>query len=185
MTGEPQSPTLARWPAVEVVYKRRLLQAEPILKDLKGDVLLLYADVPLLEPGTLLRLLETHRGTKAAMTVLTAELADPYGYGRIVRGADGRMERIIEERDASAEQRAIKEFNSGIYALSLRKLFNNLNDLATDNAQGEYYLTDLVACLLYTSDAADERSSVDLGGRRIIKKKNEYKSKGESINTKK
>ncbi|MSO49063.1 MAG: UDP-N-acetylglucosamine diphosphorylase/glucosamine-1-phosphate N-acetyltransferase [Acidobacteria bacterium] len=122
-----------------------LLQAEPVLKGLKGDVLLLYADVPLLEPGTLLRLLETHRGAKAAMTVLTAELADPYGYGRIVRSADGRMERIIEERDASAEQRAIKEFNSGIYALSLRQLFNNLNDLATDNAQGEYYLTDLVA----------------------------------------
>jgi bifunctional UDP-N-acetylglucosamine pyrophosphorylase/glucosamine-1-phosphate N-acetyltransferase len=122
-----------------------LLQTEPVLKGLKGDVLLLYADVPLLEPGTLLRLIESHRGAKAAMTVLTAELADPYGYGRIVRGADGRMERIIEERDASAEQRAIKEFNSGIYALSLRPLFNNLHELATDNAQGEYYLTDLVA----------------------------------------
>jgi bifunctional UDP-N-acetylglucosamine pyrophosphorylase/glucosamine-1-phosphate N-acetyltransferase len=121
-----------------------LLQAEPLLKGKKGNVLLLYADVPLLGPGTLLRLLETHRDTKAAFTVLTTELPDPYGYGRIVRDKKGQIERIIEERDASAAQRAICEINSGIYALSMRPLFGHLNDLATDNSQGEYYLTDLV-----------------------------------------
>ena len=122
-----------------------LLQAEPVLKGRKGDVLLLYADVPLLESGTLLRLLEAHRNAKAAMTVLTAELADPYGYGRIVRDGDGQVARIVEERDASAAQRDIREINSGIYALSMRPLFQHLNQLATDNSQGEYYLTDLVA----------------------------------------
>ena len=122
-----------------------LLQAEPVLKGRKGDVLLLYADVPLLEPGTLLRLLEAHRNAKAAMTVLTAELADPYGYGRIVRDGEGQVARIVEERDASAAQRDIREINSGIYALSMRPLFQHLNQLATDNSQGEYYLTDLVA----------------------------------------
>ncbi len=122
-----------------------LLQAEPVLRGLKGNVLLLYADVPLLEPGTLLRLLEAHRNAKAAMTVLTAELADPYGYGRIVRDGEGQIERIIEERDASSEQRAIREINSGIYALSMAPLFRHLDHLATDNSQGEYYLTDLVA----------------------------------------
>ena len=122
-----------------------LLQAEPVLRGRKGDVLLLYADVPLLEPGTLLRLLEAHRNAKAAMTVLTAELAEPYGYGRIVRDPDGQVARIVEERDASAAQRDIREINSGIYALSMRPLFQHLNQLATDNSQGEYYLTDLVA----------------------------------------
>jgi len=122
-----------------------LLQTEPVLKGLKGDVLLLYADVPLLESGTVLRLLEAHREAKAAMTVLSAELADPYGYGRVVRSADGQIERIVEERDASAEQREIREINSGIYAFALDPLFAQLNQLGADNAQGEYYLTDLVA----------------------------------------
>ena len=77
--------------------------------------------------------------------MLTAELDDPYGYGRIVRDADGRISRIVEERDASGDERAIREINSGIYALDLAPLFPALHDLATDNAQGEYYLTDLVA----------------------------------------
>ena len=76
--------------------------------------------------------------------MLTATLADPYGYGRIVR-EDGRVVRIVEERDASAEQHAIREINTGIYALELDGLFDALRALATDNAQGEYYLTDLVA----------------------------------------
>ena len=121
-----------------------LMQAEPVLKGRKGYVLLLNADVPLLEPGTLLRLLEAHRNAKAVMTVLTAELDDPYGYGRIVRDSDGHINRIIEERDASSEQRAIQEVNGGVYALSLAPLFEHLNQLATDNSQAEYYLTDLV-----------------------------------------
>jgi bifunctional UDP-N-acetylglucosamine pyrophosphorylase/glucosamine-1-phosphate N-acetyltransferase len=122
-----------------------LLQAEPVLSGRTGLVLLLYADVPLLEAGTLSRLLETHRGARAAATVLTAELDDPYGYGRIVRDASGHLLRVVEERDASAEERAIREINSGIYAFSLEPLFPALRQLASDNAQGEYYLTDLVA----------------------------------------
>ena len=121
-----------------------LLQAEPVLKGLKGDVLLLYADVPLLELGTVLRLLEAHREARAAMTVLSADLPDPYGYGRIVRSKDGLVERIVEERDASAEQREIREINSGIYVLSMESLFAHLNSLGAENAQGEHYLTDLV-----------------------------------------
>jgi bifunctional UDP-N-acetylglucosamine pyrophosphorylase/glucosamine-1-phosphate N-acetyltransferase len=122
-----------------------LLQTESHLADKKGVVLLLYADVPMLEPGTLARLIESHRATHAAATVLTAELEDPYGYGRVVRDENGRLARIVEERDASGDERAIKEVNSGIYAFSLAPLFESLHELATDNAQGEYYLTDLVA----------------------------------------
>ncbi|HET9371927.1 MAG TPA: bifunctional UDP-N-acetylglucosamine diphosphorylase/glucosamine-1-phosphate N-acetyltransferase GlmU [Vicinamibacterales bacterium] len=122
-----------------------LLQTEPLLAGKKGTVLLLYGDVPLLQAATLKRLLETHRDARAAATVLTAELPDPYGYGRIVRDGSGTIARIVEERDASGDERAIREINSGIYAFDLQPLFPALHRLAADNVQGEYYLTDLVA----------------------------------------
>jgi bifunctional UDP-N-acetylglucosamine pyrophosphorylase/glucosamine-1-phosphate N-acetyltransferase len=135
-----------------------LQQTEPLLAGRSGVVLLLYADVPLLQPATLSRLIEAHRTTRAAGTVLTAELPDPYGYGRIVRDLSGRVRRIVEERDASADERAIREINSGIYALSLGPLFGSLRELAADNAQGEYYLTDLVA--IYNQHGLDVRALV-------------------------
>jgi bifunctional UDP-N-acetylglucosamine pyrophosphorylase/glucosamine-1-phosphate N-acetyltransferase len=132
-----QSPQLGTGHAV--------LQTEQVLAGHKGTLLLLYADVPLLQTGTLLRLLEHHAHTRAAATVLTAKLDDPYGYGRIVRDTSGRVARIVEERDASPAERQVLEVNSGIYALQLEPLFPALHRLATDNSQGEYYLTDLVA----------------------------------------
>jgi bifunctional UDP-N-acetylglucosamine pyrophosphorylase/glucosamine-1-phosphate N-acetyltransferase len=122
-----------------------LLQTRSALAGKTGTVLLLYADVPLLQSSTLARLIETHQSARAAATVLTAELDDPYGYGRIVRDRSGRIVRIVEERDASGEERAIREINSGIYAFALAPLFDALDGLAADNAQGEYYLTDLVS----------------------------------------
>ena len=122
-----------------------LLQAEGVLAGKSGTLLLLYGDVPLLQTGTLTQLLERHREHRASATVLTAELADPYGYGRIVRDPSGDIVRIVEERDASSDERSIREVNSGIYAFALAPLFDALRRLATDNAQGEYYLTDLVA----------------------------------------
>src|SRR6185295_1871351 len=91
-----------------------LLQTRDALAGKTGTVLLLYADVPLLQSGTLARLIETHQSARAAATVLTAELDDPYGYGRIVRDRSGKIVRIVEERDASGEERAIREINSGI-----------------------------------------------------------------------
>jgi bifunctional UDP-N-acetylglucosamine pyrophosphorylase/glucosamine-1-phosphate N-acetyltransferase len=122
-----------------------LLQAEPLLAGKSGTVLLLYGDVPLLQANTLSRLLDHHRARKAAATILTTDLSEPYGYGRIVRDANGRVARIVEERDASGDERKITEINSGIYAFDLAPLFGSLQQLATDNSQGEYYLTDLVA----------------------------------------
>jgi bifunctional UDP-N-acetylglucosamine pyrophosphorylase/glucosamine-1-phosphate N-acetyltransferase len=107
-------------------------------------VVLLSGDVPLLGRSTLEGLLEAHRAANAAVTVLTAIVDRPYGYGRIVR-TDGRITRIVEERDASPKQRAIKEINSGIYAFALDTLFDALRAIGTENAQGEYYLPDLVA----------------------------------------
>jgi bifunctional UDP-N-acetylglucosamine pyrophosphorylase/glucosamine-1-phosphate N-acetyltransferase len=121
-----------------------LQQAEPGLAGRKGTAILLSGDVPLLSARTLQRLLETHAAAQAAATVVTAVVKRPYGYGRIVR-TGGRIARIVEERDASPAERQIHEINSGIYAFDLEPLFDALRTVAAGNAQGEYYLTDLIA----------------------------------------
>jgi bifunctional UDP-N-acetylglucosamine pyrophosphorylase/glucosamine-1-phosphate N-acetyltransferase len=121
-----------------------LQQAEPVLSGRTGTVLMLSGDVPLLRPSTLRGLLETHREKKAAATVLTAMVERPHGYGRIVR-EDGEIARIVEERDASPAEKTIREINSGIYAFDLPPLFEALRGIASNNAQGEFYLTELVA----------------------------------------
>ncbi len=121
-----------------------LQQTEGVLAGLTGTVVLLSGDVPLLRPDTLRRLAETHRGANAAATVVTATVDRPYGYGRVVR-TDGRIARIVEERDASPAERQIREINGGIYAFDLEPLFDALRGIAPQNTQGEFYLTDLVA----------------------------------------
>lgn len=120
-----------------------LLQAEPALAGADGTLVLLYGDVPLLRAATLRALVDQHRARHAAMTVLTARVDRPYGYGRIVR-ENGRIAAIVEEKDATADERTIDEINSGIYALDLAPVFEALRSLRAANAQGEYYLTDLV-----------------------------------------
>jgi bifunctional UDP-N-acetylglucosamine pyrophosphorylase/glucosamine-1-phosphate N-acetyltransferase len=120
-----------------------LLQVLPRLEGAQGDILLLYGDVPLLSQATVAALLARHRDDRAAATVLTAELDQPFGYGRIVR-KDGAIVRIVEERDATPAERAIKEINAGIYALAVEPLAEAIAALAPQNAQGEYYLPDLV-----------------------------------------
>jgi bifunctional UDP-N-acetylglucosamine pyrophosphorylase/glucosamine-1-phosphate N-acetyltransferase len=114
-----------------------------MLKGRSGTLVMLSGDVPLLGLGTLQRLLDTHTSAQAAATVVTAMVERPYGYGRIVR-TGGRIARIVEERDASPAERAIKEINSGIYAFDLAPLWDALRSIASKNAQGEFYLTDLV-----------------------------------------
>jgi bifunctional UDP-N-acetylglucosamine pyrophosphorylase/glucosamine-1-phosphate N-acetyltransferase len=121
-----------------------LLQTAVALERKAGLVLLLSGDVPLLKSHTLAALVQKHVESKVAATVLTAVVDQPYGYGRIVR-LKGRISRIVEERDASPAQRKIREINSGVYVFSLGPLFESLRGLATGNAQGEYYLTDLVS----------------------------------------
>jgi len=120
-----------------------LMQAEPHLRAASGTVVLLYGDVPLLRAATLRLLVDAHLARNAAATVLTARMARPQGYGRIVR-KDGRIVAIVEDKDATEAQRAIDEINSGIYAFDLQPLFASLRSLRPVNAQGEYYLTDLV-----------------------------------------
>jgi bifunctional UDP-N-acetylglucosamine pyrophosphorylase / glucosamine-1-phosphate N-acetyltransferase len=140
-----------------------LLQTAPVLRGRQGTVLLLSGDVPLLSSRTLERLHATHRETRAFATVLTAIVDRPYGYGRIVR-TQGRITRIVEEKDASRAQREIKEINSGIYALTAQPLFDSLEQIGSDNAQAEYYLPDLIGIYrrrrkvvsTYTIDNASE-----------------------------
>ena len=121
-----------------------LRQTEPLLRGKGGTLVLLSGDVPLLSRKTTLGLVETHRRANAAASVVTATVERPYGYGRIVR-TGGRIARIVEERDASPAERQIREINSGIYAFDMEPLFDALEGIASQNAQGEYYLTDLIA----------------------------------------
>ena len=120
-----------------------LLQAEPFLAGRSGTVVLLSGDVPLLRSDTLRGLVQTHTTRGAAATVLTARVDRPQGYGRIVR-EQGRIAAIVEDKDASPAERDIDEINSGIYAFALEPLFGALKSIGAANAQGEYYLPDLV-----------------------------------------
>ncbi len=109
-----------------------------------GPVVVLYADAPLLRGETLRVLLAAHGKSGAAVTLLTAKLDDPTGYGRIIRARNGAFRDIVEEKDASDEQREIKEINSGVYIFSGRELWPALLKLENKNRAGEYYLTDIV-----------------------------------------
>jgi UDP-N-acetylglucosamine diphosphorylase/glucosamine-1-phosphate N-acetyltransferase len=120
-------------------------QAEPILADFQGDVLVLYGDVPLLQAATLRTLWDVHRCQQAMVTIVTACLDNPTGYGRILRDAVGRITRIVEERDATEAEKAVREINSGVYCLQASFLFPALRCVGHHNAQGEQYLTDVVA----------------------------------------
>ncbi len=142
LRGRPDVRTVVQEPQLGTAHALR--QTEEVLRGRQGTVVLLSGDVPLLRKDTLRSLVETHRGANAAATVVTATVERPYGYGRIVR-TDGRIVRIVEERDASPAERQIREINSGIYAFDLEPLFEALQSIASQNAQGEYYLTDLVS----------------------------------------
>jgi bifunctional UDP-N-acetylglucosamine pyrophosphorylase / glucosamine-1-phosphate N-acetyltransferase len=119
-----------------------LLVTEPALRGRTGTLVLLSGDVPLLSGRTLRNLVERHESTGAAATVVTAIVDEPQGYGRIVRSGE-QIARIVEEKDATSSERAIREINSGIYAFALEGLFDAVRSIAAENAQHEYYLPDL------------------------------------------
>jgi bifunctional UDP-N-acetylglucosamine pyrophosphorylase/glucosamine-1-phosphate N-acetyltransferase len=142
LSGRPNLQFVVQEPQLGTAHA--VMQAESVLGGRTGTLVLLYADVPLLTGGTLQTLVRAHLEERAAATVLTALVERPYGYGRIVR-ANGQITRIVEERDATPAERNIREINSGVYALDLEPLFPGLRSVASQNAQGEYYLTDVVA----------------------------------------
>jgi len=122
--------------------------ALPALKDLHGDVLVLNGDVPALRPETIRALVETHREAGAAATVLSFEPADPGAYGRVIRDGNGRLERIVEAADATADETVVSEVNSGIYVFRAEKLWPALERLDANNAQGELYITETLGLLV-------------------------------------
>lgn len=120
-----------------------VLQAEPALRDFAGDVLVLSGDTPLLKGETLQRLIRHHQEFGVVATVLTAEMDNPTGYGRIIRDEHGLVDRIVEDQDATPQEQRVKEVNTGTYVFDSRHLFHALKLVRPDNKQEEYYLTDV------------------------------------------
>lgn len=121
-----------------------LMQARPLLHDFHGNVLVLCGDTPLIESSTLSKLVERHTSAGSAATVLTARLNNPAGYGRVIRNEQGGVIKIVEQKDASPEEIIISEINTGIYCFKAAGLFEALEQITPANAQGEYYLTDII-----------------------------------------
>ena len=122
-----------------------VMSAREAIGDFHGSLVVLSGDTPLLQAETIAGLVAMREASGAAMALLTTEVADPTGYGRVVRTMhDGGVDRIVEEKDCSAEQRRIPEINTGTYCFDAAVLFAHLDRLTTENAQGEYYLTDMV-----------------------------------------
>ena len=124
-----------------------VLQAEPLLQDAHGTVMVLCGDTPLLTGALVKKLYEEHAKAGAKATVLTAVMPDATGYGRVIRTAAGNVEKIVEHKDATEEERAVREVNSGIYCFEKDALFSALKNVGCDNAQGEYYLPDVLSIL--------------------------------------
>lgn len=120
-----------------------VMQTHELLRDFDGDILVLSGDVPLLTAETMENLIDSHRQSGAVMTVLTASVDDPTGYGRIIRLPDGHVDRIVEHKDATQDERKVTEINSGIYVFKRKELFDALHHITPENSQHEYYLTDV------------------------------------------
>ncbi len=128
-----------------------VMQGIELLKDTEGTVMVLYGDTPLIEADTLKRVRNDHIKKKRAATVITAYMDDPYGYGRIIR-ENGEIIKIVEEKDATEDEREVKEINSGMYFFDIQKLRGALKKITNNNAQGEYYITDVVEIMLGDGD---------------------------------
>jgi len=128
-----------------------------------GDVLILYGDVPGLAAPTLRALVEQHRANAATLSLLTTEIDEPTGYGRILRRPDGTLRGIVEQRDLDPADQAVREINPGIYCVRSRALWPALTRLRADNAQGEYYLTDIVAMAVESGEVVETRAVPDPG----------------------
>ncbi len=124
-----------------------VLQAEKDLGDKEGMTLIVSGDTPLFTADTFQKLFDYHEKQNAAVSILTAHADDPFGYGRIIRDQKGNVSKVVEQKDASDEEKAIQEINTGVYCFDNKMLFENLHSVNNDNAQGEYYLPDVVSIL--------------------------------------
>ena len=172
---------LKHLPVEFVVQKEQLgtghavLQTEKLLSDFDGDVVVLSGDVPLLRADTLKKLLGEHRKRKASATVLTAIPDDPAVYGRVIRDETGLVQEIVEEKDATADQKRIREINTGTFCFDRVSLFSALGKLTNDNEQGEYYLTDTLKLMregklsVWGVVVADPRETLGINSEKELK----------------
>ena len=121
-----------------------VLQTEELLKNNKGHIIILYGDVPNIKASTLRPIIDEHIINNRDLTLITAEIDDPSGYGRIIRDKNGNLLKIVEEKDCDDDERKIKEWNPGIYIFKIPEVFEVLNNIRTNNASKEYYLTDAI-----------------------------------------
>lgn len=146
-----------------------VMQTEPLLQNDTGDVLVLSGDVPVLTETTMRKLIQIHQSENAVACVLTANMPDPTGYGRVLRHDDGRVRKIVEHKDATEDERRIHEINSGIYMFRAPELFAALKKITNQNAQNEYYLPDVLKIFIdagqkvcaYTTDNFREISGIN------------------------
>ncbi|MGO2299250.1 bifunctional UDP-N-acetylglucosamine diphosphorylase/glucosamine-1-phosphate N-acetyltransferase GlmU, partial [Paucilactobacillus nenjiangensis] len=156
-----------------------VMQAADLLSDLDGQTLVISGDTPLFKAATLQKLVDYHTAKKASATVLTSIAPDPTGYGRLVRNDIGIVEKVVEQKDATPEEQAIDEINTGVYCFDNKTLFDALKLLSNDNAQGEYYLTDVIGILKKRGDIvaayrmADFDESMGVNDRIALAKANE------------
>jgi bifunctional UDP-N-acetylglucosamine pyrophosphorylase / glucosamine-1-phosphate N-acetyltransferase len=172
--GDRVRTALAKWPNIEFVEQTQQLgtghavqQLLPHLQDFTGDLLVLNGDVPLLRPSTLQNLLKTHQLHKNAATILTAQIPDPNGYGRVFCDDQMLLKEIIEDRDCTAAQRQNNRVNAGIYCFNWPQLKEVLPKLQSNNDQQEYYITDAVNFLspVMVVDAADHQEILGINDR--------------------
>ena len=134
------------WQSEQLGTGHAVNSAREFLENADSTLLVLSGDVPMIRAETLAALIQkhhTHRGRGAACTVLTVKLEDPTGYGRVVRDSAGLFDKIVEQKDATDEEKQVKEINSGIYCFTTKKLYAALSRVKNENSQGEYYLTDV------------------------------------------
>ncbi|MEW6615074.1 MAG: bifunctional UDP-N-acetylglucosamine diphosphorylase/glucosamine-1-phosphate N-acetyltransferase GlmU [Thermodesulfobacteriota bacterium] len=161
-----------------------VLCTKDTLKDFKGDILILCGDVPLIKEGTVRALIAVHRKENSKITVLTTNLPSPEGYGRIIRGNDREILRIVEEKDATDVEKEMKEVNTGIYCAKASYLFRALQMVGRENRQYEYYLTDVVAIATEVEEKAkgflaeDSFEVMGINNREELAKANEVIRKG-------
>lgn len=118
--------------------------ALPYLNDFCGEIIILCGDTPLITAETLKEFVQAHKAKKSDITVMSAVFENPANYGRIIRNSNGSLNSIVEEKDADDEQKKVKEINAGVYCLNWEKIKQAFSELKSNNAQGEYYLTDII-----------------------------------------
>lgn len=137
-------------------------QAESLLGTEQGTTIIICGDTPLVTPETLENIIANHESQGAAVTILTASMTDPTGYGRIIRGADGSVQKIVEQKEGTPEELAVQEINTGTYCFDNSKLFQALSQITNDNAQQEYYLTDCIKILREQGEMVAAYETFDL-----------------------